>query len=66
MKQSDPALQSHEDKGMDGVCVHVYTSVVPITYGDCVHKCCVHLSVCLSVHAHLYEGPQYDHPVDSR
>ena len=68
VKQSDPALQPNEDKGMDGVCVFMCTHVwCPLrTYGDCVHTCCVCLSVYLSVDAHLYEGPRYDHPVDSR
>ena len=68
VKQSDPALHPHEDKERNGwcVCVHVYTCVVSIAYGDCVHTCCVRLSVCLSEHAHLYEGPRYDHPVDSQ
>ena len=67
VKQSDPALHPHEDKEKNVcVCVHVYTSVVPITYGDCVHTCRVRLSACLSVQAHLYEVPWYDHTVDSR
>ena len=68
VKQSDPALHPHEDKGKDGVCVFMCTHVwCPLrTYGDCMHTCCVRLSVCLSVQAHLYEGPWYDHTVDSR